>query len=66
MYNRDHRLYLADILESAKAIQDYVRGYSFHDFSDDRKTYSAVIREFEIIGKLSVNSLMRSNRSVQM
>lgn len=51
MYNRDHRLYLADILESAKAIQEYVRGYSFHDFSDDRKTYSAVIREFEIIGE---------------
>ncbi len=51
MSERDFRLYLADILESGKAIQEYTAGYSFHDFSLDRKTYSAVIREFEIIGE---------------
>lgn len=51
MSERDFRLYLTDILESGKAIQEYTVGYSFHDFSHDRKTYSAVIREFEIIGE---------------
>lgn len=51
MSERDFRLYLTDILESGKAIQEYTSGYSFHDFSRDRKTYSAVIREFEIIGE---------------
>ena len=51
MSERDFRLYLADIVESGTAIQVYVQGYSFHEFSNDRKTYSAVIREFEIIGE---------------
>ncbi|MDW7773857.1 MAG: DUF86 domain-containing protein [Desulfobulbaceae bacterium] len=51
MSDRDYQLYLSDILDSGKAIQEYVQGYSFKDFSSDRKTYSAVIREFEIIGE---------------
>jgi uncharacterized protein with HEPN domain len=38
-------------LESSNAILDYVEGLSFDDFNADRKTYSAVIREFEIIGE---------------
>ena len=49
MSERDFRLYLADIIESGTAVQKYIQGYSFQDFSRDRKTYSAVIREFEIV-----------------
>lgn len=51
MSERDPRLYCEDILESSNAILDYVEGLSFDDFYGDRKTYSAVIREFEIIGE---------------
>ena len=51
MSERDPRLYCEDILESGSAILDFVEGLSFEDFCDDRKTYSAVIREFEIIGE---------------
>ena len=51
MYERDYRLYCMDILDSGKAILEYVNGLSFERFSKDRKTYSAVIREFEIIGE---------------
>ena len=51
MSERDFRLYLADIIESGTAVQEYIQGYSFQDFSHDRKTYSAVIREFGIIGE---------------
>jgi len=51
MSDRDFRLYLADIIESGTAIQEYIQGCSFQDFFHDRKTYSAVIREFEIIGE---------------
>ncbi|MCK9502487.1 MAG: DUF86 domain-containing protein [Lascolabacillus sp.] len=51
MSDRDYRLYLHDILDSGQAIQDFVKGYAFDDFERDRKTYSAVIREFEIIGE---------------
>jgi uncharacterized protein with HEPN domain len=38
-------------LDSSNAILDYVEGLSFDDFNADRKTYSADIREFEIIGE---------------
>jgi hypothetical protein len=51
MSERDPRLYLSDILESAKAIVEYVKGLSLKEFRKDRKTCSAVVREFEIIGE---------------
>jgi len=35
----------------ATAIFEFVKGLSFEQFCNDRKTYSAVIREFEIIGE---------------
>ena len=61
MSERDPRLYCEDILESGSAILDFVKGLSFDDFCDDRKTYSAVIREFEIIGE-AVGKLPESFR----
>ncbi len=51
MSERDHSLYCMDIWESGSAILEFVEGLSFKEFCDDRKTYSAVIREFEIIGE---------------
>ena len=51
MPERDSRLYLSDILDSSSAIQEFVKDLSFEEFCNDRKTYSAVIREFEIIGE---------------
>jgi len=61
MSERDPRLYCEDILESGSAILDFVKRLSFDDFCDDRKTYSAVIREFEIIGE-AVGKLPESFR----
>jgi uncharacterized protein with HEPN domain len=51
MSERDFRLYCADILDSGNAIIGFVKGLNFAEFCKDRKTYSAVIREFEIIGE---------------
>ena len=51
MSERNVRLYIEDISESGRAIFEYVQGMSFDEFCRDRKTYSAVIREFEIIGE---------------
>lgn len=51
MSERDSRLYLSDILDSSSAIEEFVKDLSFEGFCNDRKTYSAVIREFEIIGE---------------
>jgi uncharacterized protein with HEPN domain len=51
MSERDFRLYCEDILDSGAAIVEFVKGLSFEQFCSDRKTYSAAIREFEIIGE---------------
>ena len=51
MSERDFRLYLADILDSGIAVLAFVKDLSFEEFCNDRKTYSAVIREFEVIGE---------------
>ena len=57
MSRREIELYLHDILESILAIEDYVRDINFEGFIEDRKTYSATIREFEIIGE-AVNQII--------
>jgi uncharacterized protein with HEPN domain len=51
MSNRTDILYITDIRESIEAIFSYTESSSFEDFSSDRMKYSAVIREFEIIGE---------------
>lgn len=51
MSKRDVLLYLTDILESVEAINRYIEGIDFDTFCEDRKTYSATIREFIIIGE---------------
>lgn len=48
---RNIKLYLKDILDSGNAIIEFTKGLSFKDVIKDRKTCSAVIREFEIIGE---------------
>ena len=55
MHNRDKNLFLEDILESVNAIEDYIKYINFDEFKNDRKTYQAVIREFEIIGEATKN-----------
>ena len=49
--SRDIKLYIEDIIDSGNAIFDFVKGMSIEDFMNDRKTQSATIREFEIIGE---------------
>jgi len=52
MSKRDLRLYIEDILESIEAIESYIIDINkFDDFAADRKTYSATIREYIVIGE---------------
>ncbi len=51
MSDRDILLYVTDALESIEAIEDYINDLTFEEFEDDRKTYSATIREYIIIGE---------------
>jgi uncharacterized protein with HEPN domain len=55
MSKRDLRLYLKDILDAIKAIENFVEGMDFESFQSDDKTSSAVIRKFEIIGEAARN-----------
>jgi uncharacterized protein with HEPN domain len=55
MYKRDIRLYLADIEESIAAIEDFTAGLEYESFAADRKTYSATLREFIVIGEAIAN-----------
>lgn len=48
---RDYKLYIDDILEAVRKIEEYVEGLTFDDFAQDSKTIDAVIRNFEIIGE---------------
>lgn len=51
MSERTPLLFLQDILDSGQSIQSYVQGITFEQFERERMRYSAVIREFEIIGE---------------
>jgi uncharacterized protein with HEPN domain len=48
---RDHRQQIDDILTAISYIREYISGMSFDNFSDDRKTQDAVIRNLEVIGE---------------
>lgn len=51
MFKRDASLYLADIQESIAAIEEFTEGIDADFFKSDRKTYSATLREFIVIGE---------------
>jgi uncharacterized protein with HEPN domain len=48
---RGYRLYLEDILESARSIQSYVGTLSYEELITDKMRLDAIIRNFEIIGE---------------
>lgn len=51
MPKRNVALYIDDILDSISAIQAFTTGLSLESFAQDRKTYSATIREYIVIGE---------------
>ena len=51
--NRDYSLYLKDILESIKLIEEFIANSDLSDFKKDKKTSAAVIHNIEIIGEAS-------------
>jgi uncharacterized protein with HEPN domain len=51
MSDRDPLLFVRDILDSISAIELFLVGVDREEFAADRKTFSATIRELEIIGE---------------
>jgi uncharacterized protein with HEPN domain len=49
---REYRMHLDDMNLSMARIAEYIKGMTFSDFKNDYKTTDAVIRNFEVIGKL--------------
>lgn len=59
--SRDHRLYIDDILTAITNIREYVLGMDYQEFSRDKKTQDAVVRNLEVIGE-AANQLTESIR----
>ena len=53
MSKREWKRFIEDILESIGLIESYIQNMELSDFSKDRKTIDALVRNFEIIGKAS-------------
>ena len=53
MPKRVDALLLADMIEAAQSIFDYVGNMDFEAFASDKKTVDAVVRNFEVIGEAS-------------
>ena len=48
--------YIHHALDAIKAIEDFMEGVTFEEFTKNKEKYSATIRQFEIIGE-AINSL---------
>lgn len=55
MKKRETEDFVRDILDSINAIEEFVKGNTFADFIQERKTNYAVIRAIEIIGEATKN-----------
>jgi len=53
MSKRSDKVLLGDILDAVTQIETYTDGMTESDFSQDRKTQDAVVRNLEIIGEAS-------------
>lgn len=65
---KDNLLYLKHILEAINNIEEFVKGNDdLSDFSKDKKTKDAVLRNFEVIGEAANNldeEFTNNNKSV--
>lgn len=48
---RDYRMYLEDVVGAMNDITEFSEGMSRDEFEADKKTFSAVVQQLEIIGE---------------
>jgi uncharacterized protein with HEPN domain len=48
---RDYRMYLEDIVGAMNDIAEFFEGMSRDEFEADKKTFSAVVQQLEVIGE---------------
>jgi len=61
---RDYKVYLEDILEAAQRIRHYTSEMGLKEFSNDLKTFDAVVRNLEVVGEATkkIPQTIRSKR----
>jgi len=64
MSDRNILLFIDDALESIEAIENYIDGITYETFIEDRKTYSATIREYIVIGEAISKTIDQLNREI--
>ncbi len=52
---RAWRLRVQDIIDAIDAVDEFTSGLSLHEFEEDRRTVSAVLYQFGIIGEASAH-----------
>ncbi|MEW6200760.1 MAG: DUF86 domain-containing protein [bacterium] len=52
---RDYKLFIKDILDCIRKIEEFAGDMSFEEFVRDEKTKSAVVREIEVMGEATKN-----------
>jgi uncharacterized protein with HEPN domain len=63
MREGDFRVYIQDILEAIRRIDDYLGALTFEEFSKDNKTVDAAIRNFAVIGEAAKRELYNHLKS---
>lgn len=66
MHKRDAALYLADIKDSIKKIESYVKKKTFKQFCNDQIVIDAVVRNLEIIGEAANNIPKKLRNDMQI
>ena len=61
MNDNRNKIHLERVIEAIKTIKSHIAGYSFEDFSKDKKTLDSVLMQFLNIGEL-VNNLSEDFR----
>jgi uncharacterized protein with HEPN domain len=60
---RDIKLYLEDIRNAIKEVEDFTKNLSFDDFRKDAKTIRAVAMDFIIIGEAAKHIPLETRKS---
>lgn len=52
---RDYKLFIKDIVEAIRDIEDFIGGMNYEEFFKDRKTQKAVVWQIHIVGEATKN-----------
>lgn len=55
MRDREITDYLQDIVDSISDIKEFIEGMTFKEFTEDKRTFNAVLRSIEVMGEASRN-----------